>query len=311
MTGVEPEDLPTGRQHVLVAGDLRAVVVEVGGGLRELTAAGRPLVDGYAADEEASGGRGAVLAPWPNRVRDGRYTWDGAEQQLPLSEPATSTAIHGLVRHVGWRTQRLRTDAVRVAVTLHPQKGWPFTLRLRLDYRLHPGGLDVEVTARNTGARDLPFGFGQHPYLAVPGGGLLDGCTLRAPGAVRLETDDRGLPTGERDVAGTPYDFREPRQVGDLRLDTAYRDLRRDADGRARVRLTGPDGGGAELWVDERVRWLQLFSGDTVSPPSRRRRGLGVEPMTCPPDALASGTDLRRLAPGEETGLAWGVVPLG
>ena len=94
--------LPSGEQFEIVAGDYRAVAVEAGGGLRELTYAGRPLVEGYPPEALADGGRGQVLAPWPNRVRDGRWTWEGRELQLALSEPATGNASHGLVRWAGW-----------------------------------------------------------------------------------------------------------------------------------------------------------------------------------------------------------------
>ncbi|HEX6921955.1 MAG TPA: galactose mutarotase, partial [Actinomycetes bacterium] len=77
---------PTGEQHVLHNGDQRAVVVEVGGGLREYVVAGRPVVDGYDASARVDGGRGQLLVPWPNRVRDGRYRWASQDLQLPLTE---------------------------------------------------------------------------------------------------------------------------------------------------------------------------------------------------------------------------------
>jgi aldose 1-epimerase len=78
---------PSGEQITITAGDQQAVIVEVGGGLRSYSTGGRELVDGYRADEMSSSGRGQVLIPWPNRLRDGSYEFDGRRHQLPLNEP--------------------------------------------------------------------------------------------------------------------------------------------------------------------------------------------------------------------------------
>ena len=302
--------LPTGEQFPLRCAGAEAVVVEVGGGLRSYRAGGRDLVDGYGEREMAGNARGHVLAPWPNRLRDGRYRWDGEEHQTPLSEPETANAIHGLVRFVPWQVVDRTSGTVVLEHLLHPQPGYPFALRLQVAYELSAVGLRVRTTATNEGDVALPYGEGHHPYLAAGPGRLVDDCTLAAPGATRLETDGRGIPTGTVPVAGTPYDLRRGRPVGDLVVDHAFTDLERDADGRAWVRLTGPDGRGAAVWMDAAYRYLQLFTGDAVQPASRRRRGLAVEPMTCPPDAFRSGEAVRRLAPGESTTSTCGIRPL-
>jgi aldose 1-epimerase len=93
---------PSGEQIEIAVGDQQAVVVEVGGGLRSYSAGSRELVDGYRADEMSSSGRGQVLIPWPNRLQDGRYEFDGRRHQLPLNEPEHRNAIHGLVRWATW-----------------------------------------------------------------------------------------------------------------------------------------------------------------------------------------------------------------
>ena len=301
--------LPTGRQFTLVLDDAEVVVVEVGAGLRSYRAGGRELLDGYREDEMAESFRGAVLAPWPNRLRDGRYTWEGVEHQTALSEPDKGAALHGLVHSAAWTPVQQEPSRVVLEHVLHPQLGYPFTLRLRITYALGAGGLDVRSEATNVGTVPLPYGEGHHPYLAA-GPGRVDACHLVSPAATYLEADERGIPTGSAAVAGTPYDFRAGRTVGDLRLDHAFTDLARDERGRAWVRLTGPDGRGAAVWMDEGYRWLQLFSADTVAP-ARRRRGLAVEPMTCPPDALRTGEGVRRLEPGSSRAGSGGISPVG
>jgi aldose 1-epimerase len=301
---------PTGEQLTLTAAGAEVTVVEVGGGLRSYRAGGRELLDGYGERDLPDAGRGQLLAPWPNRIRDGRYRWDGEEHQLPLSEPAAVNAIHGLVRFVPWTVLARSADTVALGYLLYPQPGYPFALRLQVAYELSAAGLRVSTTATNEGDVPLPYGEGHHPYLAAGAGLLVDGCSLVAPGGTRLETDERGIPTGSVPVEGTRYDLRAGRVVGDLVIDHAFTDLERDDDGLAWVRLTAPDGPGAAVWQDEGYPHVQLFTGD-VLPEPRRRRGLAVEPMTCPPNALQTGVDVRRLEPGESTTASWGITPLG
>ncbi len=294
---------PTGTQYQIASGDQAVTVVEVGAGLRTYTVAGVDVLDGYGEGERCTGGRGQLLVPWPNRIRDGRYHFDGEDQQLALTEPARHNASHGLVRWMNWTAAVHEDDRVVLELVLHPQPGYPFVLGLSVDYRVGAGGLSVATTATNLGDRPCPYGAGAHPYLTV-GTELVDDAVLEAPGALRLESDDRGIPTGAATVDGTPYDFRQARPIGDLVLDTAFTDLAGNevvlADGRGDRRLT--------LWLDESYRWLMLFTGDTLEP-ARRRRGLAVEPMTCPPNAFATGEGLRVIAPGEAWTTTWGITP--
>jgi aldose 1-epimerase len=224
---------------------------------------------------------------------------------LPLTEPSRRTAIHGLTRWANWELLELAPDAVRLRHRLHAQTGWPFLLQCELSYRLDDTGLEVRTSLTNLGPQACPAAAGAHPYLSA-GGGLVDDCRLQVPGACFLPTDDRGIPTGRQPVDGTEHDFRVARPVGDQRVDEAYGDLERGGDGRAVVRLTRPDGHVVQLWAGEGYRYLEVFTGDTLAP-DRRRRGLGIEPMTAPPNAFRTGEDVARLEPGERLDLAWGV----
>src|SRR3954451_3098157 len=99
MAPTVPQTLaPSGEQWLLRKGTAAATVVEIGGGLREYTIGGQHVLDGFDRESVCSGARGTTLAPWPNRLRDGRYSFNGKDHQLALSEPAKGNAIHGLVR---------------------------------------------------------------------------------------------------------------------------------------------------------------------------------------------------------------------
>ena len=296
-----------GGQIEISSGAQRVGVIELGGGLRSYEVAGRPLLDGFPAGERPTSGRGQVLAPWPNRIEDGSYEFDGKRMQLPLTEPEHGNAIHGLVRDANWNVVDLEADRVLLDYVLEPQPGYPFTLGFAIEYALSDTGLAVQTTAWNLGMESCPYGSGQHPYLTL-GTPTIDQLRLEVPADVVLLSDERGLPVSSESVAGTEYDFRAGRAIGGAVLDNGFAGLGRDDHGRARVRLDDPDSGdGVTLWVDEGYPYLMVFTGDPL--PDVARRSLAVEPMTCPPNAFRTGDSLIDLKPGETTASTWGIEP--
>lgn len=280
---------PSGTSWTISAGHYEATVVSVGGGLRELTYDGVPLVLGYGPDEQARAALGQLLIPWPNRIADGRYTFDGTERQLALTEPDRHNASHGLVRWSNWDRAGDEPDRAVLTHRLHAQPGYPHQLDLTATYRLDPeAGLTVEVEAVNRGAGKAPYGFGAHPYLTV--GRPLDECELTFAADQQLEVDpDRLLPTRLVTVAGTEFDFSTPHRIGGLEINTAFT----GPGGTWTVRLGDPDSDRA-VSLSSDTGWVQLFTAEALD-----RAGLGVEPMTCPPNAFATGTDLIVLGPGD------------
>jgi aldose 1-epimerase len=273
----------SGAQYEIRFGESRAVAVEVGGGLRLYD----DVLLGYPADEMSTAGRGQVLAPWPNRLDDGAYSFGGSSFQLPLSEPETQTAIHGLVRFANWVCTEQRPSCVVLEHTLHPQPGYPFTLRLRVSYELDESGLKVETRAENVGREPLPFGLAHHPYIA----GRADDLQVTLGAATRLTVDARKLPNGR-----SANDLPETFVIGDRQIDATFTDL---SDGQVIV-------GDHRLWFDDAYRYVQLFTGDH---PAIERRGVAVEPMTCPPNAFRTGEGLVVLQPGEAFRGSWGIRP--
>jgi len=302
-------EAPSGTQIELRLGDQQAYVVEVGGALRAYVTNAGDRLDGYGRADRCTGARGQTFIPWPNRLRHGRYRLGATEHQLPLSEPARQNAIHGLVRWANWSPAEVAADRARMTYVLHPQPGWPFTLGLSIAYRLDSDGLSVTTTATNLGSEPCPYGTGAHPYLRLRAPSI-DQLQLQAPGSAWMPSDEHGIPTGLEPVDSTAYDFRRPRTIGSATLDTAYGSLQRDHDGLAWVTLVDPaTGDGVKLWMDDAYPYLMLFSGDTLPQEDRRRRGLGVEPMSCAPNALQSGHGLVVIEPGGLHTARWGIRP--
>jgi aldose 1-epimerase len=298
----------SGEQHEIRHGDLVAVVTEVGATLRALSAGGSDVLDGFALEEISPAGRGQVLAPWPNRLDGGRYTFDGRAGQAPIDEPALGNAIHGLVRWLPWTAESKAEGAVALRCDLHPQPAYPWRLKLEIDYGLSPGGLEVNVRATNASDVPAPFGIGFHPYLTV--GVLVDQAVLTLPAARRLLTDERALPVGEEEVDGTAFDFRSAREIGPTRLDSCFTGVPGEDDGRWRVRVEAGDRA-VELWGGVGFGYVQAYTGDTLQPISKRRLAIAIEPMTCPPNAFATGRDVIALDPGASWSASWGIAVAG
>ena len=299
MSAAWPATEPT--EVAIAAGDARLVVDLRGGGMRALTVGDRELLDGYPAGTVPGASRGRVLLPWPNRIRDGRWSWGGEDLQLELAGPDKPIAMHGLVGWQSWVVLEQSDGAVTVGTVVEARSGYPFRLAAAIDHVLEPGRLTVTMRVRNAGAEPAPFGAGFHPYLAVGAqeDGAIADAELELPARTELVVDDGGLPTGER----RPLDEAVGR-IGDRAFDTPVTDLDRDADGWARVRLRSAALGTLELAVDGSWPWLQVFTGDTLRP-GQRRRSVAVEPMTCPPNALADHVDLVVLEPGADWSGTW------
>jgi aldose 1-epimerase len=307
----------SGYQHTLRAGDYEAVIASVGATLRTLTHAERDLVVPFDADEVRPSYRGATLAPWPNRIVDGRYSFAGSEYQIALTEPARGHALHGLASWLDFEAADKGPSHVTLAAIIQPQSGYPWRVTVWTTFELGADGLTQTVSARNESVDAAPWGTGPHPYL-VAGAGAVDDWTLELPADRVLLTDDRLSPTalGPVDEAGADrFDFREARTIGAVELDHAYAGLVRDDDGMATVRVTTPNGSGVAMTWDAACPWVQIHTSDKGEGKPGHRSGLAVEPMTCAPDAFNAGSydfdpGLLVIEPGATVAASWRIFAL-
>ncbi|MEU6645236.1 aldose 1-epimerase family protein [Saccharomonospora sp. NPDC046836] len=295
---------PTGEQFELIRGNARAVVTEIGAGLRAFEIGGVPYLETFDAEDEPPKGAGQVLVPWPNRTKGARWTFDGEPQELAVTEEGRGNAIHGLVRHKEWQLLEHAESSITLACDIADEPGWPVPLHTVIVYDLEPRELTVTHQVRNDGERAIGVGVGTHPYFRI-GDVPTDELTLTLQASrVRPYVDAEQVPNEEeQDVEGTEYDLRSGRNVGGLDLDTTFSGLTAADDGRHHV-LLGHGTTTVDVWSDPDFRWVQVF---TPAELTGRGRAIAIEPMTCPADALNSGTDLITLEPGETWRGSWGV----
>lgn len=254
--------------------------------LTDLVIGGVSLLDGYREASELDTldwGKSAILAPFPNRLKDGKYAFDGREYQFPINEPARNNALHGFVMDKPFEI--VEEDGLSVALEYRYDGGFeyfPFPFLLRVAYSLSAaGGFSVFFEMKNTGKGPMPAGLGWHPYFRL--GDSADALSLQLPAAGQVLVDERMIPTGEKLRFS---DFEAMKQIGETAFDTGFR-LPEPCEVRLRE-------GQREVvyWQDEEFPFLQVFI-----PPARR--SIALEPMTCNIDALNNGEGLRVLAPGE------------
>ncbi|MFD5213765.1 aldose 1-epimerase family protein [Microbacterium sp. NPDC058345] len=301
----------SGRQLHIAASGYRATIASIGASLRTLTYDGRDLVVPFDADEVRPGYRGVTLAPWPNRIVDGRYVFAGVNHQLPLTEPERGQALHGLLAWAEFADRSVSDDRVVLVAVIEPQAGYPFRVEVEVEYRLGDDGLTQAVTARNLGGDSAPWGTGPHPYL-VAGEGRVDDWTFTLPASeVFTVTPDRLSPVALEHVDVHPeWDFRNPRTIGDTLVDHAFTGLGRDGEGLAEARLQAEAGTRVAISWNEHCSWVQIHTADRPDRPDVHRIGLAVEPMTCAPDAFNSGAGLVVLDPGATHRASWRIRAL-
>ena len=298
--------------HAVVDGvDTVATVTEVGGGIRRFVVGGDDATAPFAVDAERAFGSGVILVPWPNRVRDGRWTLDGVVQQLDISEPDRRNAIHGLLRFTSYRVVDRTPSSIVLAARVNPQPGYPFALSTSVAYTLGEVGSGVGLTIahriRNDSDRPAPVAVGAHPFPAI-GGASPDDITVTVRAAIHIDVDERLLPVGTTPVGDTDLDLRDGRSLAVLEADDAFADpVWSDLEGIGRGSehgLVAPDGRRTTVWGDENFPFWQVFTTEAYP---GQRKAVAIEPMTAPADALNSGTGLRWLAPGEAWAPTWGI----
>jgi aldose 1-epimerase len=313
---------PTGEQYLLRRGDATARIGQVAAVLREFSVGGTHYTETWPDSDPAPHACGIVLMPWPNRVADARWHWEGELQQLDITEVQHGNASHGLLRDTPYQVADLADDSVTLTAAIYPQHGWPFTLETAVTYTLTDVGLRVTHRVSNMGAEPAVFGCGAHPYLRV-GDTPVDELTVTVRAASYFEMTAAMIPTEKHSLTGGLVALPHGAPLRDLDLDTGFADLLavddlQATDGAQPARfehvLSAPDGRILTLWADADFRYTIVytpddFPNDTVRGPAGQHRAVAIEPMTCPTNALNSGEGLITLQPGEIWCASWGLTP--
>ena len=301
---------PTGDQIQLErkVGDstVTATVTSIGAGLRVLRVGGLDIVQGFPEDSEAAFCAGQILIPWPNRVRDGKWTHGGADLQLPMSEPDRHNAIHGFLLGLPHEVIARSQESALLHATILSSDGYPWELSVVTEYTLTESGVSITHRITNASSTPAPVAVGSHPFPCI-GDVPTEDLVVTLDASTRIVVDERLNPTGKDSVTDTRFDLRAGQRVGDFDLDTAYTDIPPKADGTRTLTATAPDGRSVTVWGDANFAHAQVFNTDQFPGAEGATWAVALEPTTAPPNALASGEDLHLVDPGDTWELTWGI----
>ena len=245
---------------------------------------------------------GEILAPWPNRIADGKYSLNGNDFQLNVNEKVRNNALHGLVFDKYWKVSSKSENRISLQITIDDSEQYPGILELEMTYQIDNQGLSSTLTATNQGEIELPYGASTHPYLMVPGVESVDDYILQIGASQVYLTDEaRLLPIKIVDVADASLDFRQPAKIGSNFIDHAFK---LDPTFESSVSIKDDSGEGVLMSFNDATKWVQIHTADRNGA-ADGRKSLAIEPMTCPPDSFNSGIDLVLLKPKQSHSLSW------
>lgn len=239
----------------------------------------------------------ARLAPFPNRIKDGKYSYDGVDYQLPINFEPQLHAMHGFLADVVYKV--LEHEPEKLVLSYHYDgnyKGFPFPFSTQLSYTFNGKRLSCKSIIENTGVTKMPYGEGWHPYFRL--GGKVNDWSLKFQSKQKIGVDERMIPTGNN----LDYtDFHQFKMIGEKHFDSCY--SLSNENGWGQVVLQSSTGLELSVYQElgrRKYNYMQLYTPE-------RRDCLAIEPMTCTPDVLNNGMGLIEVKSQEIIELNWGI----
>lgn len=238
--------------------------------------------------------QGVTLAPWPNRIAAGRYSFQGSDYQLDINE-AFGNALHGFSFAKTASVKSQAPDSAILTHQLEPVAGYPFSLEITLEFRISNQGLEVTTGARNLGASSCPIGLGTHPFFVFD-----ESSTLEVFAKTAAVHGSDMMPIGYLPASEAGFGAGNPRPIDQLPLDVQFSEIQevcavlRTKDYSFEVFQSGAD-------------WLMVYTTEAFNWADGRTKAVAIEPQTCAADAFNSGAGLKVLEPGENFKYQWGV----
>ncbi len=246
--------------------------------------------------------KGAKLVPFPNRIRDGRYSFNRKSYKLPINFQSQKHAIHGLLYNqkftVKDRTVSKKSSSILLEhLSLGRTDGYPFKFKVHIKYTLSSDGFESNTVIKNEHSAKIPIGDGWHPYFRLKGS--LADMLLRIPSTRQIEVDSRTIPTGEI----RPFEkFSSLSKIADEEIDSGFQLRKRN--GLAETELVDQEHDlKLTVWQETgemKYNYVQIFI-----PPSRK--SIAIEPMTCNINAFNNGEGLIILNPKSTFNATYGV----
>lgn len=280
-----------------------SIVPGQGGVILDIQFGGVSILDGYQTPIELdlkNWGKSALLYPFPNRLKDGKYQWEGHTYQFPINDHQTKNALHGLGLHQAMNIDQVVTTETSGSITCqYTSKGaedyFPFLFQFSAAFTITDVGFAVTLSAVNLDVESIPFGFGWHPYFSLSD--QVEATMLQLPALDLIGIDQRMIPTGKRYAY---QEFKTSKPIGATVLDNCFATPINE-ENKIHIQLEGSKGT-LKYWQENQAgaySFVQLFT-----PP--HRNSIAIEPMTCNVDAFNNQEGLLKLEPGQSSSASFG-----
>ena len=247
---------------------------------------------------------GATIGRYANRIGQARFVLDGQPHQLTANEGRNQ--LHGgpagFDRRVWQLESHTPVELVMSLVSEEGDQGFPGRMTSTVRYALGDD-LSVHIGFEATVTAPCPVNMTNHAYFNLDGDAADGDCRghkLRIAAQEFLPVDAGCIPSGERRaVAGTGFDFRQPRAVGEALMRDEQQQLTRGydhsywldaacADGSRPAAEVEAGDGRVSLQLYTRLPGLQFYSGNYLAgTPARQgeyvqHAGLALEPQFSP-----------------------------
>lgn len=280
-----------------------SIVPGQGGVVLDIKFGGISILDGYQTPIELdlkNWGKSALLYPFPNRLKDGQYQWEGHTYQFPINDAQTENALHGLGMHQAMNIGQVVTTETSGSITCqYSSKGtedyFPFLFQFSAAFTITETGFAVSLSVVNLDVESIPFGFGWHPYFSLSE--QIETTELQLPRLDLIGIDQRMIPTGKRYAY---EEFQVSKPIGATVLDNCFA-THTNEENKIHIQLKGSKGL-LKYWQENQAgaySFVQLFT-----PP--HRSSIAIEPMTCNVDAFNNQEGLLKLEPGQGSSANFG-----
>lgn len=278
-------------EHIISHGDYELRVETQGARIMGLTHAGEEIM--LRAKNELQGYNGMVLAPWPNRIPDGRWSFGGREYLLEVNETDRNNALHGFAFKTEFEIVHLDKKSIELVAILGPIGGYPFQIELTITYELTERGFQCRVHAINKSAHAAPFGIAFHPYYPVTAD-----TRVEIPAKTHVITDSQMIPKGQTPNEHQHFVF------GEVDFDDCFANLERH-QGTAKIKITLPNRE-ILLWQSEAFDYVMVFTTTAFDSLTGPVSAIAIEAQSCVANAFNTNPPL--LQPGEEFSGSWGLT---
>lgn len=281
------------------------IIPAIGANLQSLVINGLETLDGVADEDEVRENpayKSTLLAPFPNRTKNGHYTFDGKSYQLDINEAPRNNALHGFIYKMPFAVVNETTGPGSAACMLEyeydgKQKGYPFRFKVAVNYKISVDeGFSASMSFVNLEDAAIPFGFGWHPYFSM--NAAVDNLSLKTPSLKRYAVDVQMIPTGEITAAN---EFTGGKSLRGVQLDDCFEIV--NTGNIVETHLSDANGNTFTLWQEtgeRKLNFLQIYT-----PP--HRKSVAIEPQTACVDTFNNKYGYFEVEPGETVSASFGV----